>query len=276
VSLSIAGVTSAPWFKFLPQVLATARRSSHFSFGTYTVATPKPAVYKVSVMAPRVRAFVASRNAPVNARLRHFVARSRGMEVSDEIWEAAEQDEYVEPELAFPTDILPTEQVRSLDHHARARPAQLWERVWHRLLCWAYMMMIFHGLQCLRALVDSVHSDAVSYFKSFYSSVLGGITTHQSFMSIPVDDHMVHRGHAVFDTAIVAGGHIYQLEQHLDRLLESASRVRITPPEHRSQLRRRILDTAAASKCQSGAQAHHKQHCQAPVTPPIAAKARCC
>lgn len=100
--------------------------------------------------------------------------------------------------------------------------------------------------------MDCVHDEAQLFFKSFYSSVLGGITTHQSLMMVPIDDHMVHRGHAVFDTAIVAGGHVYQLEQHLDRFLLSARRARIAPTTHRSQMRRIILDTAAASQCESG------------------------
>jgi branched-subunit amino acid aminotransferase/4-amino-4-deoxychorismate lyase len=113
-------------------------------------------------------------------------------------------------------------------------------------------VLISGVLQALRALVDCVHDDAHLYYKSFYSSVLGGITTQQPLMIVPIDDHMVHRGHAVFDTAIVAGGHVYQLEQHLDRFLLSASRARIEPPMPRSQMRRIILDTAAASQCESG------------------------
>lgn len=32
---------------------------------------------------------------------------------------------------------------------------------------------------------------------AFYSSVLNGITTEKSLMTVPIDDHMVHRGHAV-------------------------------------------------------------------------------
>lgn len=33
-------------------------------------------------------------------------------------------------------------------------------------------------------------------FSAFYSSVLGGIVTDPSVMQIPMDEHMVHRGHA--------------------------------------------------------------------------------
>lgn len=39
-----------------------------------------------------------------------------------------------------------------------------------------------------------------------YSSVLGGITTDPATMVISLDDHMVHRGHGVFDTAAIMDG----------------------------------------------------------------------
>jgi len=33
-------------------------------------------------------------------------------------------------------------------------------------------------------------------FRSFYSSLAGGIVTDPALMVLPIDDHMVHRGHA--------------------------------------------------------------------------------
>jgi 4-amino-4-deoxychorismate lyase len=66
-------------------------------------------------------------------------------------------------------------------------------------------------------------------------------------MVLPLDDHMVHRGHAVFDTAALAGGMLYQLDPHLGRLLKSAEMARIPLPFAPADLRQIILDTAAAS-----------------------------
>ncbi len=43
-------------------------------------------------------------------------------------------------------------------------------------------------------------------------------------------------------------GYLYQLEDHLDRLYTSAAKAAIVPPFPRTQLRRIILDTAAASQ----------------------------
>jgi 4-amino-4-deoxychorismate lyase len=93
---------------------------------------------------------------------------------------------------------------------------------------------------------QSVHAKAGNFY-SMYSSVLGGIVTDPALMVLPLDDHMVHRGHAVFDTATLTHGMIYQLDPHLDRLLRSAELARISLPFPRQRLRQIILDTAAAS-----------------------------
>ena len=66
----------------------------------------------------------------------------------------------------------------------------------------------------------------VSY-ASFYSSQLGGIVTDPALMVLPFDDHMVHRGHGIFDTAGLINGRIYDLEAHLDRFLLSAERSKL-------------------------------------------------
>ena len=39
------------------------------------------------------------------------------------------------------------------------------------------------------------------------------------------DDHLVHRGHGVFDTALVIDGQIYMLDRHIERLANSAMQV---------------------------------------------------
>ncbi|KAI7837708.1 hypothetical protein COHA_008500 [Chlorella ohadii] len=53
----------------------------------------------------------------------------------------------------------------------------------------------------------------------------------------------------VFDTAILTEGHLYQLDQHLQRFLTNAARANIPLPPGISaeQMRRTILETAAAS-----------------------------
>src|SRR5437867_12430913 len=53
---------------------------------------------------------------------------------------------------------------------------------------------------------------------AFYSSQLGGIVTDPALLIIPFDDHTVHRGHGIFDTAAIEAGKIYHLEAHRGRV----------------------------------------------------------
>jgi 4-amino-4-deoxychorismate lyase len=87
---------------------------------------------------------------------------------------------------------------------------------------------------------------------AFYSSQLGGIVTDPALMVIPFDDHMVHRGHGVFDTAAIVDGRIYDLEAHLDRFVRSATTSRLTLPCAREEMRDVIARTAAASGKRDG------------------------
>ncbi|KAL6889055.1 hypothetical protein ACP4OV_010081 [Aristida adscensionis] len=89
-------------------------------------------------------------------------------------------------------------------------------------------------------------------YMAMYSSIVGGITTNPSAMVIPLDDHMVHRGHGVFDTAAIMDGHLYELEQHLDRFLRSALMAKIPLPFDRSTIRSILIQTVSASKCTQG------------------------
>ncbi len=89
-------------------------------------------------------------------------------------------------------------------------------------------------------------------YTAFYSSQLGGIVTDPALMVLPFDDHMVHRGHGIFDTAAIVGGRIYDLEAHLDRFLGSAERSRLVLPGSRAQMRDIIIRTTAASAQREG------------------------
>jgi 4-amino-4-deoxychorismate lyase len=90
-------------------------------------------------------------------------------------------------------------------------------------------------------------------FAAFYSSQLGGIVTDPALMVIPFDDHMVHRGHGIFDTAGLVDGKIYDLEAHLDRFLRSAEHSKLAAPGTRAELRDIIVATVVASQQRNGA-----------------------
>ena len=68
-------------------------------------------------------------------------------------------------------------------------------------------------------------------------------------MVVPFDDHMVHRGHSVFDTAHVCDGRCHLLDRHLARFERSMRSAKLNPPAGQSlaSMRATILATIAAS-----------------------------
>ncbi|KAJ8552137.1 hypothetical protein K7X08_028580 [Anisodus acutangulus] len=90
------------------------------------------------------------------------------------------------------------------------------------------------------------------HYLAMYSSVFSGITTDTAAMVIPMDDHMVHRGHGVFDTAAIMDGYLYELDQHLDRFLRSATMAKIQIPFNRESIRQILIRTVSVSQCRKG------------------------
>ncbi|CAH9071752.1 unnamed protein product [Cuscuta epithymum] len=111
-------------------------------------------------------------------------------------------------------------------------------------------------LSCNEA-IERLRASRESYPKkeqylAMYSSIFGGIVTDTAAMVIPMDDHMVHRGHGVFDTAAIMDGHLYELDEHIERLLRSAAMAKIKPPFDKECIRRILIQTVSASKCRKG------------------------
>lgn len=113
-----------------------------------------------------------------------------------------------------------------------------------------------HVFSSSSELLDKLHEkwDAVKKkpYPAMYSSIFSGIILDPAMMVIPIDDHMVHRGHGVFDTAIILDGYLYELDVHLDRFLRSAAKARISSPFPQSTLRSILIQLAAASHCKKG------------------------
>lgn len=106
--------------------------------------------------------------------------------------------------------------------------------------------------ELLEKLHEKWNSEKHQPYPAMYSSVFGGIVLDPSLMVIPIDDHMVHRGHGVFDTAIVLDGYLYELDAHLDRFLRSASKAKISSPFSRATLRSILIQLTSASQCKKG------------------------
>lgn len=104
-------------------------------------------------------------------------------------------------------------------------------------------------LSCLEAIEklkrNRENNKGNQQYLAMYSSIFGGIVTDEAAMVIPMDDHMVHRGHGVFDTAIIANRHLYELDQHVDRIVKSATMAKIILPFDRETLRRILIQTAS-------------------------------
>lgn len=69
----------------------------------------------------------------------------------------------------------------------------------------AYIIIIII-IQLLEKLNEKRSSVNKQPYPAMYSSVFGGIILDPAMMVIPIDDHMVHRGHGVFDTAVLLNG----------------------------------------------------------------------
>ena len=87
---------------------------------------------------------------------------------------------------------------------------------------------------------------------AMFSSYLGGVVTDPALMTVPLDDHMVHRGHGVFDTCSLVNGRLYRLGIHIDRLLASAAGARLNLGWSRDELIAMVVDTAASSGARDG------------------------
>ncbi len=85
-------------------------------------------------------------------------------------------------------------------------------------------------------------------YRAMYSTWWNGIVTDPNLMLIPIDDHQVHRGDAVFEAFKYIHNKIYLEKEHLDRMERSAQGIGLTMPVKRSDLLSIIDDTVKASK----------------------------
>lgn len=102
------------------------------------------------------------------------------------------------------------------------------------------------GIADLAARISAPLAPFQQNYFAMFSSLLGGIVTDPRLMFVPADDHLVHRGDGVFDTAKCVAGNLYNLEAHLDRLEQSGARIKLTPPLDRPALRAAVIATVRA------------------------------
>ena len=83
-------------------------------------------------------------------------------------------------------------------------------------------------------------------YLAMYSSQFGGIVTDPALWNVPADDHMVHRGDAVFEVFKCVGGRAYCLDDHLEKLSANADVLAIRKPQEFGRLGQILLDTVRA------------------------------
>ena len=105
------------------------------------------------------------------------------------------------------------------------------------------MISILSSDECRKAWQNFKHPAQSSYF-AFYSSILGGITTDPALMSLPLDDHLVHRGDGVFEALKCIDGSIYLWQAHTDRLKKSCQGLGLNYPENLLEV---VMATVKAS-----------------------------
>ena len=98
----------------------------------------------------------------------------------------------------------------------------------------------------------NVHARAKDAHAAFYSSWTDCITTDPAAMVLPMDDHMAHRGHGVFDTAHLHNGHLHMLDRHIERFFKSMAAANIPPPLDEATAKSLILRVAAAGGLREG------------------------
>lgn len=101
--------------------------------------------------------------------------------------------------------------------------------------------------------LEAARRDYHRTYLAMYSSVIDGIVTDPLLMSIPLDDHMVHRGDGVFEMLKCVDGGIYNFNAHLERLLSSAGAIGLRLPKSPADMRQTVLETLRAAGVRDGA-----------------------
>jgi branched-subunit amino acid aminotransferase/4-amino-4-deoxychorismate lyase len=85
-------------------------------------------------------------------------------------------------------------------------------------------------------------------FVCFFSSTLKAYITDPLFMSIPLEDKMVHRGYSVFETTKIFENKVYQLDSHIERLNKSIKKINLKPMYTHEEFRDILIKTASLAR----------------------------
>lgn len=89
-------------------------------------------------------------------------------------------------------------------------------------------------------------------YRAMYSTWWNGLVTDPALMMVPVDDHQVHRGDAVFEAIKFNEKKIYLMTEHLDRLDRSAFAIGLSSPIPRAKFESLLQDVVRVSGLKLG------------------------
>lgn len=112
-------------------------------------------------------------------------------------------------------------------------------------------MKILNAQSALLAYSEFTQRKPRPYF-AMYSSIFGGIVVDPSLMTIPMDDHMVHRGDGIFEAMKCVEGAIYDMDAHLRRLQYSANGTSLELPQTLDEIKKIVVATVRASQKKDG------------------------
>lgn len=107
--------------------------------------------------------------------------------------------------------------------------------------------MKFLSRDNIKELLKNTEQEYHRNYYAMYSSVFDAITTDPALMLVPVDDHLVHRGDGVFETLKCVNGALYNFEDHLLRLKNSAAAINLSSAIIDKQLRELTIATVRAA-----------------------------
>lgn len=112
------------------------------------------------------------------------------------------------------------------------------------------LRILSSGSKILEAL-DSCPIYTTAPIVAMYSSSINGIIADKSLMSIPIDDHLVHRGHCVYGLVSVINGKAYRLVENVQKTLKAAEKISIQLPMTSEDICKIVLDLAAFTQMQN-------------------------
>ena len=84
-----------------------------------------------------------------------------------------------------------------------------------------------------------------------YSSYINAIVQDEQYMIVPIDDHLIHRGHGVATSLVVYNGYIYNLSKNISFIYKAANKILITTQQTEEQTCQIIHDLVSSTNHQN-------------------------